>query len=119
MNPLGFINPALWIGALALSVPVLVHLLTRNTPRVLVFPTLQFLKKSQANLSALFRLRHLILMALRTLFLAFLVMGFVRPVWYGKQTPPPANDKKDRAAVLIFDASASMSQRGGGGAPLT
>ena len=56
MPGLVFTNPALWIGALVLTVPLILHLLTRKTSRTLIFPTVRFIRKIQASQSAFFRL---------------------------------------------------------------
>ena len=73
-------NPALLIGALGLLIPYLVHLLTKRTPRTLVFPTIQFLKRAKANQSAFFRLRDAILLFVRTAFVLLLLLAFLKPV---------------------------------------
>ena len=61
-----FTNPALWVGALALAVPFVLHLLTRKTSRMLMFPTVRFIRKVQASQTAIYRLRHLLLLLVRT-----------------------------------------------------
>lgn len=114
---LTFANPALLVGALALFIPYVVHLLTRRTPRRIVFPTLQFLQKAQANQSRLFRLRHLLLMLLRTAFILLLLIAFLRPVRYegreGSSTDPDAST----AHIIVLDASLSMGYQAGGFSP--
>jgi hypothetical protein len=63
--PLGsifFINPALWVGSAALAVPFLIHIMTRRTPRNMVFPTLWFIRAAKASQSCLYRLRHLLML---------------------------------------------------------
>ena len=68
MPVLVFTNPALWVGAVVLALPLIVHLLTRKTSRTLIFPTVRFIRKVQASQSAIYRLRHLLLLV-RNLFL--------------------------------------------------
>jgi hypothetical protein len=75
-----FGNPALWAGAFALGVPVLIHILTRRTPRRMVFPTLKFLHAAKASQSSLFRIRHWLLLAVRTLLIMLILMAFLKPV---------------------------------------
>ncbi|MFA6241918.1 MAG: BatA and WFA domain-containing protein, partial [Candidatus Hydrogenedentales bacterium] len=118
MNPAGliFTNPALWIGALALLAPFLIHLLTRRTPRRLVFPTLRFLKAAQASQSSLFRLRHLLMLLVRTAFVLLLLLAFLKPVMHASVTTPP-NMRGRSAHVILLDASLSMSYQGGGFSP--
>ena len=104
-------NPALLIGALGLLVPYLVHLMTRRTPRTLVFPTIQFLKRAQANQSAFFRLRDVILLLLRTAFVALLLLAFLKPVLRARAMA--GGDGKRQAAVIVLDASLSMRYNDG------
>lgn len=119
MNLFGltFANPALLAGALALFIPYVVHLLTRSTPRRIVFPTLQFLQKAQANQSRLFRLRHLLLMLLRTAFILLLLMAFLRPIYYEGRTEASVNPDAVTAHIIVLDASASMGYQAGGFSP--
>ena len=63
----------LW-GAGARAAPLLIHLLTRAAQRTVMFPTLQFLRRTLARQSKLLRLRHLVLLLLRMLLLALLTV---------------------------------------------
>lgn len=110
-------NPALLAGALALFVPYAIHLLTRRTPRRIVFPTLQFLQKAQANQSRLFRMRHLLLMILRTAFILMLLLAFLRPIRYEGREGADTNPDAATAHIIIVDASASMGYQAGGFSP--
>jgi len=114
---LTFANPALLVGALALFIPYAVHLLTRRTPRRIVFPTLQFLQKAQANQSRLFRLRHLLLMVLRTAFILLLLMAFLRPAYFENQDGANVDPDATTAHIIVLDASASMGYQAGGFSP--
>ncbi len=75
-----FIHPMMWFGIVALGIPVAIHLLTRRTPQDMVFPTLQFLRAAMARQSHLFRLRHILLLVLRTLLVLLLLLAFIKPV---------------------------------------
>ncbi len=110
-----FSNPAVLAGGLALFVPYLVHLLTRRTPRRLVFPTVRFIRNAEASHSALFKLRDIILLLVRTAFVALLFLAFLKPVLHARATP---NDKSPHSAtVIILDRSLSMSYTGTGFTP--
>src|SRR5439155_11373762 len=112
-----FTNQGLWAGALALAVPLLLHLLTRKNSRTLIFPTIRFIRKVQASQSAIYRLRHLLLMLVRTTFLALLLLAFLKPVLRNKTLS--AGDRSDRhhAVIIVLDASASMGYAAGGSSP--
>src|SRR5436309_1287611 len=117
MQVLVFTNPALWAGALALSVPLIVHWLTRRTSRTLIFPTVRFIRKVQASQSAIYRLRHLLLMLVRTALLALLLLAFLKPVLQ-KNTLSAGDALESRHAVIIvLDASPSMGYAGGVASP--
>jgi hypothetical protein len=109
-----FTNPALWIGALALAVPLIVHLLTRRSSRLLIFPTIRFIRKVQASQSAIFKLRHLLLMLVRTGFLALLLTAFLKPVLENNTLTAGDNPEAKHAVLIVLDASASMGHTGGG-----
>ncbi|NUM54093.1 MAG: BatA domain-containing protein [Candidatus Hydrogenedentes bacterium] len=104
-------NPALIAGALAVLVPYLVHLLTKRTPRTLVFPTIQFLRRAHANQSALFRMRDVVLLLVRTAFVSLLLLAFLKPVLRARAMV--GDDNKRQAAVVVLDASMSMRYMGG------
>lgn len=106
-----FTNPALWAGAFALFVPLVIHLLTRHTARSLAFPSLRFLEKARASQSRLFRLRHLIMFILRTLAILLLLLAFLEPVMHSPALKPAAKRNLPSAAVIVIDASASMDYR--------
>jgi hypothetical protein len=115
MNPFGiaFTNPALWVGLFAIGVPVLVHLMTRRTPVEIVFPTLRFLKNAKANQSRIHRIRHKILLLLRTLLIALILATFLRPVYQQGTLAETAEGDSAVAAIVILDASLSMGYQGG------
>ncbi len=112
-----FTNPALWAGALALVVPLLVHLLTRKALRTLLFPTVRFIRKVQASQSAVYRLRHLLLMLVRTAFLALLLLAFLKPVLQNGTLSAGDRGESRHAVIIVLDASASMGYAGGGASP--
>ena len=69
----------LGLGALLITVPIVLHFLMQPKPKKLVFPAMRFLKKrQQANQSRL-RLRHLLLLFMRCLLIALVVLAFAGP----------------------------------------
>jgi hypothetical protein len=108
-----FSNPALWIGSAALGVPILIHLLTRRTPRDMVFPTLQFIRSARANQSSIHRLRHILLLIIRTALFLFILFAFLKPIlirgaWFASK-----DDKAGKSTVILMDASVSMGYSSG------
>lgn len=110
MNGFGLLNAGFWPWLLALSVPILIHLLTRQTRRTVTLPTFRFLQKSLAQQSQVFKLRRWLLLALRIALLLFLVLTFLKPT----RTAPLAAKGGRRALVIVLDRSLSMGYSQGG-----
>lgn len=108
-------NPALAIAGIAAIVPLVVHLLTRRTTRVLTFPSLRFLKSARASQARLYRLRHLLLLLLRTLAVLLLWVAFLKPVLHLGAVREARERALPSAVVVVLDASASMGHRSMGG----
>ncbi len=113
-----FHNPAAAIGLAALALPLLIHLLTRRTPLRLRFPTVRFIRSAQANLSALYRVRHRVMLIVRTLLLAAVLAAFLKPFWHGGSVAAAGPGSRRRAVIIVLDASMSMGYSRGGGGPL-
>src|SRR2546428_13067630 len=62
-----FLYPVFLLGLLAASLPVLIHLLNRRKLKRIRFPAVRFVLLSQKRISRSYRLRHWLLLALRTL----------------------------------------------------
>ncbi len=108
-----FLNAALLPGlALLAGLPLLIHLLNLRFPRFFQFSTVKHLKDTIAQRSRLFRWRHLILLALRTLLVIALIFVFLRPVLphLGSETTPEAK----RSVLILIDHSLSMEYAGAG-----
>ena len=69
-----FLYPLFLFGLLAASLPVLIHLLNRRRLKRIQFPAVRFILLSQKRISRSYRLRHWILLALRTLAVVFLAL---------------------------------------------
>ncbi|MCH8194028.1 MAG: BatA and WFA domain-containing protein, partial [Planctomycetes bacterium] len=103
-----FANPGLWLGLLALGIPLLIHLLTRRTPKKMTFPTLQFLRKAMARKSNLYRVRNWLLLLLRTALVLFVLLVFLKPVWTQGASRSLADAEAVRTQIILLDTSASM-----------
>ncbi|HEY0874646.1 MAG TPA: BatA and WFA domain-containing protein [Vicinamibacterales bacterium] len=76
---MSFLYPAFLLGALAIAVPVILHLLRRDVAPELPFTAVRLLKKSPVERSRRRRLRDLLLLAARVTALALLAAAFARP----------------------------------------
>ena len=104
-----FVNPLFWLSALAVAVPVLLHLIRRDKSDRVPFPSLMFLHKIPRKELGRRRLSYLFLLFLRCLVMLLLVAAFARPVithgWVQGTSPAPA-----RSVIILVDHSLSMSR---------
>ena len=104
---MSFLAPLFLLGALAIALPVIFHLIRRTTRERTPFSSLMFLLPTPPRLTRRSRLEHILLLLLRAAVLGFLAFGFARP--FLKRAI--ANDPSSAAAVrmvLLVDTSASM-----------
>jgi Aerotolerance regulator N-terminal len=113
MGWLTFLNPAFLWGALAASIPVIIHLINRRRARVVQFPAVKFVLRSERRVARKYRVKQWLLLALRTLILFLLTTALAEPV-----LQPNVGDLAEvhqaRAVVLILDNSMSMAYQTAG-----
>jgi hypothetical protein len=105
-----FLAPLFLLGALAVALPVLFHLVRRTTRERTVFSSLMFLRPAPPRLTRRNRLEHLLLLLLRCAVICLLAFGFARPFFKQALSAPPPTVEA-RRLLLLVDTSASM-QRG-------
>src|SRR5687767_3770204 len=76
-----FLYPAFLVGLLAASLPIVIHLLNRRRLQRIQFPAVRFILLSQKRISRSYRLRHWLLLALRTLAIVLLVLLLANPIF--------------------------------------
>jgi len=104
---MNWLLPGFLAGALAVGIPVALHLLRRWPRRPVVFPSLQFLTAGRRQTEhGSQRLRRWLILALRCAVFALLAAGFARPFHGG----PPA--RPVRAVVVVIDNSFSLQATG-------
>ncbi len=104
-----FLNPSILFGLLAISIPILIHLLNLRKIRKVEFSTLMFLKEIQKSKMRRIRLKQILLLLLRIFTVVFLVLSFANPVYEGYAGNI---DDDENSTVLIFlDDSFSMAAR--------
>ncbi len=111
---MGFLAPAFWLGLLAVSVPLIIHLIGRRRLRRQPFPTLAFFKRLQMTKMRRLRLKGLLLLLMRSLTLMLLAVAFLRPVI---ESVPIGAGRGD--AIIFLDLSASMEATRGEGKPIS
>lgn len=103
-----FLNPAVLIGLIAASIPILIHLFNLRKLKKIEFSTLAFLKELQKNKIRKIKLKQWILLALRVLIIMLLVFAFARPTLRGLAIGGTTSAAKT-TAVFIIDNTFSMS----------
>lgn len=110
---MSFLNSALLPGlVLLVGLPLLIHLLNLQFPRLFEFSSIKHIRETIAQRSKIFRWRHLLLLLLRTVFLILLLLAFLRPLL--PRFGSTADQAAGRAVVIVIDHSLSMEHKGGG-----
>ena len=76
---MGFLYPAFLLGALAIALPVVLHLLRRDVAPEVPFSAVRLIRRSPIERTRRRTLRDLLLLAARVVALALLAMAFARP----------------------------------------
>jgi hypothetical protein len=103
---MSFLYPAFLLGALAIAVPIVLHLLRRDVAPEVRFSAVRLLKKSPVERSHRRRLRDLILLAARIAALLLLATAFARPF------APGAASAMLPLRIVAVDRSFSMAAPG-------
>lgn len=98
--------PAFLLGALAIAIPVALHLLRRDVAPDLPFTAVRLLKKSPVERSRRRRLRDVLLLAARVAALLLLAGAFARPF------APSAASAMQPLTIVAIDRSFSMGAPG-------
>ena len=98
-----FLHPLALLGLAAASIPALLHLLERRDPPELDFPPLRYLTDAERRSARRLRLRHLLLLMLRTALVIAIVLAAARPL-----VPATAGGAHEPTAlVVVLDNSPS------------
>ncbi len=101
---MGFLAPAFLVGALAVGLPVYLHLLRRNTSPPRPFRSLMFFEVREQTVTRRRRLRYWVLLVLRAAVVALLALAFAQP--YFSQFAVGAAPEK--LVLVVVDNSFSM-----------
>src|SRR3972149_387422 len=100
---IAFLQPLALLGLAVAALPTVLHLLPRRVPPTVTFPAVRYLAETERQQSRRLKLRHLLLLLLRTALLASVVLAAARPVVRvglgGAHAPT--------ALVLVLDNSVS------------
>lgn len=108
---MSFLAPLYLLGALAVSLPILFHLI-RRTPRGRQdFSSVMFLEPSPPRITRRSRIEHWLLLLLRGLAICLLALAFARP-FFRQQAAVEAEAGEGRFIAVLLDSSASMRREG-------
>jgi len=98
-----FIHPLALLGLAAAAIPALLHLLQRRVPPELDFPAVRYLSVAERESARRLKLRHLLLLILRTALIIVIVLAAARPLMRVRG----AGAHEPTALVVILDNSPS------------
>ncbi len=101
---MSFLYPSILFGLLALAIPIIIHLFNFRKTKKILFSNNQFLFNIKKSTSSKLKLRHLLIMTSRLLFLLFLVLTFAQPFIPGEEKGMEKGE-----VFIYFDNSHSMS----------
>lgn len=103
---MNFLYPAFLLGALAIAIPIALHLLRRDVAPDLPFTAVRLLKRSPVERSRRRRLRDVLLLAARVAALLLLAAAFARPF------APASASAMQPLRIVAIDRSFSMGAAG-------
>ena len=101
---MSFLYPAFLLGALAIAIPIVLHLLRRDVAPEVPFTAVRLLHRAPVERADRRRLRDLLLLAARVAALLLLAAAFARPYVQGAAPAP--------VRVVAIDRSYSMGAPG-------
>ncbi len=115
---MSFYGPALLVGLLAAAIPPILHLLHRRKVKVVRFPALEFILRANRKTARRFRIKQLMLMAVRSLLLALLAFAVARPYLRHIEDAAGSSVTGDGTTVFVVDATWPMGYTLEGGETL-
>ena len=101
-----FLYPEFLFGLFVLAIPIIIHLFNFRKSKKIYFSSIRFLENIKKSTSQKLKLKHLLILFARLLFLLLLVLAFAQPYL------PSADKNPQVESVYIYlDNSYSMSNR--------
>jgi hypothetical protein len=108
-----FLNPLLLLGATAIAVPIIIHLMNRRKYQIVSWAAMKFLRASVTRNRKRLRIEDLLLLLLRCMVILLIALAAARPALRSASAGAGFLGPRKVAAVLILDNSYSMSQTDG------
>ncbi len=106
---LTFLNSAILFGLAAVTIPILIHLFTRQKTKTIFFSSLRFLKELQKQKIRRLKIRQILLLILRTLLILILIFAFARPTLRSSSSSS-LEAGAQLTTVIILDNTLSMGR---------
>ncbi len=104
---MGFEQPGYLWGVLAAAIPLLIHLISRRRAKVIDFPAIDFVLRSNKQIARRLKLRQWMLMALRMALLAAVPLAFAKPFTTSTAAELTVGSTPG-SVVIVIDPSFSM-----------
>jgi hypothetical protein len=104
---MAFLTPIAFAALAAIAIPVFIHLIQRERKRVVLFPSLMFVRRIPYQSVRRRRIRHWALLAVRAAAIALVVAAFARP-FFRQSAAAAVAIGGSREVVIMLDQSASM-----------
>ncbi len=105
---MGFLNSAFLLALAAVSIPLIIHFLSKRRIKTIEFSSLKFLEQMQKSRMRWLKIKELLLLVLRMIIIALIVMAFARPTLRGFV----GSSRAASSVAIILDRSASMEAEG-------
>ncbi len=102
---MSFLYPQFLFALAAIAIPIAIHLFNFQRPKKVMFTNVRFLRDVQASTSSNLKIKHLLVLLARVLFVAFLVFAFAQPFFKQQQDNAQAGAKH---VSIYLDNSFSM-----------
>ena len=104
LQDMSFVFPQFFFGLLALGIPIIIHLFNFRKSKKVYFSNSIFLINIKKASSTKLKIKHLLILLSRLLFILFLVLTFTQPFIPAKESALKGNQ-----AIIYLDNSYSMS----------
>ena len=103
---MNFLYPLFFAGILAVSLPIILHMIRRHTRKRITFSSLMFLRTTIPRFKNRSKPENLLLLILRCLIICLLALAFARP--FIEKPAESTTESLGKRVVLLIDTSASM-----------
>src|SRR5947208_9985108 len=103
-----FLHPLALVGLAAAVIPALLHLLERRVPPEAEFPPLRYLSEAERQNARRLKLRHLLLLILRTALIVLIVLAAARPLFPTQARAGSLHEPTALAVILDNSASSGL-----------